>query len=95
MQRQRGVFLYDTLQYKVRGFVDLEEFLARPEINAEGPKILTKVLIPHKVGREIMERLEIMAVTATLLFESHEGAVSDVVNGFNYGRRTGRAWDFP
>jgi hypothetical protein len=94
MQRQRGVFLYDTLQYKARGFLDLDDFLARQEINADGPKILTKVLIPHKVGREIMERLEIMAVTATLLFESHEGAVADVVNGFNYGRRTGRAWDF-
>jgi hypothetical protein len=93
MQRQRGVFLYDSLMYGGDGFNDLEDFLSRPEINTSGPKILTKLLIPHSLGREIMERLEIMAITPTLLFESHEGAVSEVVNSFNYGRRTGRGWD--
>jgi len=40
--------------------------------------MLTKVLIPHKVGREIFERLELMGITATHLYDSHEGAALDV-----------------
>jgi len=55
--------------------------------------VLTKLLIPHKVGREIFEKLEIMGATASFLYENHEGAATDVINSYNYGRRTGRAWD--
>jgi hypothetical protein len=96
MQRQLGGFLYDTLNYDLFGCSDLETFMEQKEI--EGPDslssaLLTKVVIPHGVGREIFERLEIMGVTATLLFEDHEGAATDVINAYNYGRRTGRAWD--
>jgi hypothetical protein len=55
--------------------------------------MLTKVIIPHKFGREIFERLELMGITAAHLFDSHEGAAADVINGYNYGRKTGYAWD--
>jgi translation initiation factor 2B subunit (eIF-2B alpha/beta/delta family) len=55
--------------------------------------MLIKVLIPHNAGREVFERLEIMGITATLLYDSREGAVMDVVNAYNYGRKTGYAWD--
>ena len=95
MQRQLGVFLYDTINYKSWGFDDLEHFLSKQK-EVPGPldaPVLTKVLIPHKVGRDIFERLEIMGITASLLFENHEDAATDVINSYNYGRRTGRAWD--
>lgn len=94
MQRQLGVFLCDTLQYEKYGVSDLDGFLDQKEpAGTEPGAILTKVLIPHKAGAEIFERLEIMRVTATVLFESHEAAAWDVINAFNYDRKTGRAWD--
>jgi hypothetical protein len=95
MQRQLGGFLYDTLNYDLFGTSDLEGFMEQNELEGRelAATLLTKVLIPHKVGREIFERLEIMGVTATLLFENHEGAATDVINGYNYSRRTGQAWD--
>ena len=34
-----------------------------------------------------------MGITATHLYDSHEGAALDVINAYNYGRKTGRAWD--
>jgi hypothetical protein len=77
MQRQLGVFLYDTVNYKAWGYDGLEDFLAKQEeLMGSSDKlapVLTKLLIPHKVGRDIFERLEIMGVTASLLFENHEG----------------------
>jgi hypothetical protein len=94
MQRQHGVFLYDTLNYPLAEYADLEAYLGQSEVPGPDEKVmLTKVLIPHKVGREIFERLELMGITATHLYDSHEGAALDVVNAYNYGRKTGRAWD--
>jgi hypothetical protein len=92
MQRQLGVFIYDSLNCETN-YHDLEEFLEAAKPYSGAPELATKLLIPHKVGREIFERLEIMGVTATLLFENQEGAAADVINAYNYGRRTGRAWD--
>jgi hypothetical protein len=94
MQRQHGVFLYDTLNYELAGYADLEAYLGQSEVPGLDEKVmLTKVLIPHKVGREIFERLELMGITATHLYDSPEGAALDVINAYNYGRKTGRAWD--
>ena len=94
MQRQQGVFLYDTLNYGLTGYADLEAYLEQPEASGMDRKaMLAKVQVPHKVAREIFERLELMGVTATHLYDSHEGAAIDVINAYNYGRKTGRAWD--
>jgi hypothetical protein len=95
MQRQLGSFLYDTLNHDLFGASDLEAFMEQKEIEGSysPPALLTKVIIPHKVGREIFERLEIMGATATILFENPEGAATDVINGYNYARKTGQAWD--
>jgi hypothetical protein len=94
MQRQHGRFLYDTLNYPLAGYSDLEAYLGQPEVPGPHEKVmLLKVLIPQKVGREIFERLELMGITATHLYDSQEGAALDVINAYNYGRRTGRAWD--
>jgi hypothetical protein len=96
MHRQLGVFLYDSMNYKLLGLNDLKHFLSTQK-ETPGPgeptPVLTKLLIPHVVGREIFERLELMGITASLLFENPEGAATDVVNSYNYGRRVGRAWD--
>ena len=96
MLRQLGVFLYDTLDYKRARLDNLEAYLNQPEARSVPPTgnvMLTKVLIPHKFGREIFERLDLMGMTATHLYDSHEGAAADVINGYNYGRKTGYAWD--
>ena len=57
------------------------------------PALLTKLVIPHSVAREVFERLEIAGIMGTHLFNNHEGAVADVVNSYVYGRRTGSTWD--
>jgi FRG domain len=96
MLRQLGAFLYDTLDYNLAGFEDLEAYLDQPEVTSVPSTenvMLTKVLMPHKFGREIFERLELMGITATHLYDSHEGAAADVINAYNYGRKTGYAWD--
>jgi FRG domain len=96
MLRQLGVFLYDTLDYKRAGLKNLDEYLNQPEARSEPPTkdvMLTKVLIPHEFGREIFERLELMGITATHLYDGHEGAAADVINAYNYSRKTGYAWD--
>lgn len=77
------------MDYKGAGFDHLEVYLNQPEINPPtGNVMLTKVIIPHKFGREVFERLELMGVTATHLYDSHEGAAADVINAYSYGRRT-------
>ena len=60
MRRQLGCFLYDSLDYGRLGLKDLEDFLSQPEVPqvpATDAIMLTKVLIPQKLGREVMERL--------------------------------------
>jgi FixJ family two-component response regulator len=94
MQRQQGVFLYDMLDYRMNGYKDLEDYLEQPEVPGPSEKtIITKVIIPHSVGAEVFERLELTNNTATYLYDSHEGAALDVINAYNYGRKTGHAWD--
>ena len=96
MQKQFGIFLYDMLDYQSLGFRDLEHYLDQEEIEGSdlfNKAVLTKVLIPHKVGRDIFERLDILGVSATHLFGNPEGAAYDVINAYSYGRKTGWAWD--
>lgn len=94
MRRQHGVFIYDMLNYKQYGFNDLEDFLGQPEIKGENTTpTLTKIIIPHSIGQEIFERLEITNNTATFLYNSPEGAALDVINAYNYAPRAGRTWD--
>ncbi len=93
MRRQLGCFLYDSLDFSRLGVKDLEEFLSRPEVPGAGEIMLTKVLIPQKLGREVMERLDVMNISGTHLYDDHEGAAIDVINAFNYDRKSGRVWD--
>jgi hypothetical protein len=96
MRRQLGCFLYDSLDYGRLGLKDLEDFLSQPEVPSVPSTdaiMLTKVLIPQKLGREVMERLDVMNISGTHLYDDHEGAAIDVINAYNYDRKSGRVWD--
>jgi FRG domain len=96
MRRQLGCFLYDSVDYSRFGLKDLEDFLSQPEapkIPASDQVMLTKVLIPQQLGREVMERLDATNICATLLYDDHQGAAIDVINAYNYDRKSSRVWD--
>ena len=96
MQRQIGCFLYDSMNYQLSGLKDLEDFLGQSEVprHSDGAEpMLTKILVPHSIGREVLEHLDLMGISATHLYDSHEGAAIDVINGYSYSKRTARAWD--
>jgi FRG domain-containing protein len=97
MQRQRGVFIYDTLDYRRLGLAGFEEFAGTqnepPGPSSAASPILTKIFIPASEAGDAFSRLELMAVSATQLYDSHDGAAADVVNSYNYNRKTGYAWD--
>jgi hypothetical protein len=96
MRRQHGCFLYDSLAYGGPGLKDLEDFLSQSEVTSEPPIdaiMLTKVLILKKLGREVWERLDAMNISGTYLYDDHEGAAVDVINEYNYDRKSGRVWD--
>ena len=73
----------------------LEQTEMPPSAHPSDEPMLRKILIPHKAGQEVFSRLDLMGINATHLYDSHEGAAMDVINSYNYGRRTGYAWDLP
>ena len=98
MQRQMGVFIYDTLNYSLLGRADFEDLInsisETPDPN--GGHIhytMTKIFIPISVARNVFERLELMGMTGVRLMDDHVGAAADVHNAYNYPRRTGYPWD--
>jgi hypothetical protein len=64
-----------------------------PHVPTSDAVMLTKVHIPQKLGREVMERLDAMNMSGTHLYDDHEGAAIDVINAYNYDRKSGRVWD--
>jgi hypothetical protein len=94
MRRQHGCFLYDSRDYGF-GPKNLEDFLSQPEVTSvpSTDAMLTKVLIPQKLGREVMERLDAMNISGTYLYDDHEGAAIDVINDYNYNRKSGSVSD--
>lgn len=98
MLRQLGVFLYDTLDYKgAVEFIDLEDFIeksADPQGADEAPTFtLQKLVIPYSASSKIFERLELMGIDGTRLYDGHEGAIADVVNAYVFNRKTGYVHD--
>jgi len=91
MQRQLGSFLYDSMNYKALGLNDLEHFLREknevPKID-NGDVTLTKITAPHRIAREVMERLDLMGLSATHLYDDAEGAAIDVINEYIYSKNT-------
>jgi hypothetical protein len=68
MRRQNGCFLYDTLDYSQANRNDLEDFLSQPQIG-ELPA-LTKIIVPHQIVGDVLQRLDVTGFSATHLFES-------------------------
>ena len=91
------MFIYDTLDYLRLGLAGFEEFAGTqkepPGPSSAASPILTKILIPASEAGDALSRLELMAISATHLCDSHDGAAADVVNSYNYNRKTGYAWD--
>lgn len=98
MQRQMGLFIYDSLQYgREVPYQDLEDFVEQGK-DPTGPDgnptfALHKIIIPHSIVSDVFERLDLMGVDGTRLYDNHEGAVADVVNGYVYESRSGVAHD--
>lgn len=98
MQRQMGVFIYDSLDYRQLGHQNLEDFITAseepPVAGSDVPaSILTKVFIPSSLAGDAFSRLELTGINATRLYDDHAGAAADVWNAYNYARKTGYAWD--
>jgi hypothetical protein len=94
MRRQNGCFLYDTLDYAQANLSDLEDFLNQPQI--PGPielPALTKIIIPHQIVGDVLQRLDITGFSATHLYENYEGAAIDVRDDYNFDRKSGKVWD--
>jgi hypothetical protein len=97
MQRQMGMFLYDSLDYTLSKKRDLEQFIddIKEAAGPDGKKTptLTKIFIPKSIARDVFVRLELMGTTGVRLLDDHEGAAADVYNSYNYNRKSGFAWD--
>ena len=101
MRRQLGCFMYDSLDYAQIGLHDLEQFTDQrevPELDDKGVErtdrpTLTKITVPHRAGREILEHLDLMGFSATHLYDSYEGAAIDVIDDYTISRKSGRVWD--
>ncbi len=98
MRNQLGCFLYDTLDYSMPGMgSNFEGFVQAikeptPADHAISAVTMTKYVIPHSQAPEVFSRLELMNITGTKLLD-HEGLASDVRNTYNYGPKSGDAWD--
>jgi len=97
MLRQMGAFLYDTLDYRLQGKLDLEDFITAIQepagVAGKPSQTLVKVFIPKSIASNVFSRLELMGMTGARLMDDHVGAAADVYNSYNYNRRTGYTWD--
>lgn len=88
LQRQLGCLLYDTLRYRERGLLDLEDYLLAlgEKLGGEDmqPPILIKVLIDQQAVGEVFSRLELMNITGANLYDSAEGVAMDIRNAYHY-----------
>ncbi|MFZ4439693.1 MAG: FRG domain-containing protein [Syntrophales bacterium] len=97
MQRQFGALLYDTLNYRHLGFMDIEEFIEKQEEPQEalpdgttktGSPILTKLYIDQQYVSDVFTKLELMGMTGGTLYMDPNGVALDVINSYNYNHKT-------
>lgn len=98
MQRQMGVFIYDSLDYASLGQRDLEDFIEQlketpDSLSGSASPMLTKLFVSQSSAGEVFSRLELMGINATRLYDDYSGAATDIYNTYNYNRKTGYAWD--
>jgi hypothetical protein len=97
MQRQFGALLYDTLDYKNLGFLDLEDFIEKQKEPEEylpnrtvkvGSPTLIKIHINQQSVSEVFTKLELIGVTGGTLYMDANGVALDVINAYNYNPKT-------
>lgn len=101
MQRQMGAFIYDSLDYHSLPFADLEDFIAgigERQTSTPGGTVAragtaTKVLINKTLARQVFEKLEMMGISAGMLYLDEGGAAMDAQNAYFYDSRTLRLRD--
>ena len=89
MQRQQGVFFYDTLDYKSRKQLGLEHLISElKEFSGMKTPILHKIYIrANKCIKPVFEKLELMNVTGSALLNDPHGIVMDIYNQYHYNTR--------
>lgn len=88
IHRQQGLLLYDTIDYNVSRWIDLEEYIDKIKEPAGSEETLIKIKIPTKFVSAIFERLEMMGITGSSLFVSQEGAQMDIMNSYHFNAKT-------
>jgi len=75
MLRQMGMFLYDTLDYRMLGKSDLEDLIGTmkvppgPDSDTPAP-ILIKIFVPKSIASGVFARLEIIGMTGARLLDA-------------------------
>lgn len=88
IHRQQGLLLYDTIDYNIARWNDLEDYIARINEPSGSQETLIKIKIPTKFVSTIFEKLELMGITGSNLFVSQEGAQIDVMNSYHFNAKT-------
>lgn len=89
MQRQAGVFVYDTMNYPDCGAADFEDFFGDDAVSVQDGvevPVLLKIVMPASIRSSVFEYLEILGVNGARLYGDHTGVAADVKNVFNYHR---------
>lgn len=89
MQRQQGVFLFDTLDYEKRNKVGLEHLISDlKEVEGTKAPIMYKIIIDvKKCICTVFEKLELMNIKGSILFDDPVGVVMDICNEYYYNPR--------
>lgn len=98
MLRQKGAFVYDTLDYQAFNVSHLEELIENhrePSTTMPDGSIipsdptLYKIMISKEVIQEILSLLDLMGITAGSLYANADGVAMDVINSYYYNTKTG------
>jgi hypothetical protein len=91
------MFLYCTLDYKSRGYKDLEDYLEAineeqdrddsPRVLLAKRPVLSKIYFSHEWAEEVFTRLELMGMLGARLLDSADGVAADVWNAYHYNPR--------
>lgn len=83
MVRQRGCFLYDTMQYSLYGVSNFDEFFGDAAVmQSQGTKVhaLIKFIIPGRCSEQVFTYLDAIGIDGAFLLADASGAAADVVN---------------
>lgn len=88
MHRQQGLLLYDSINYDSFGCKDLEEYIEQIQEPEGSEATLLKIRIPKKYVTQIFEKLDMMGITGSNLFDDQIGAQMDIMNSYYFNSNT-------